>query len=65
MQVEQGAKLLAFDRQNHMGANDRMTSNLEVALQEEAQAALAEKHVATGAVNISENLERMKVWLCK
>ena len=59
--VDQQAQLLAFDRQNHMGASDRQASNLQLAIAEEADAQMQEKRVVNSAVNIAENKTKMKV----
>ncbi len=59
--VDQQAQLLAFDRQNHMGASDRQASNLQLAIAEEADAQMQEKRVVNSAVNIVENKTKMKV----
>ena len=59
--VDQQAQLLAFDRQNHMGASDRQASNLQQAIAEEADAQMQEKRVVNSAVNIAENKTKMKV----
>lgn len=59
--IEAEASLLAFDRQNHMGASDSLAVRLRETISEEAEALLAEKRVAAGAVNIAENKDRMKV----
>lgn len=62
-QIEDAAKLIAFDRQNHMGASDRLAKNLQAAIQEEGEALLSDKSFVTSAVNIQENVEKMKVCL--
>ena len=59
--VDHQAQLLAFDRQNHMGASDRQASNLQQAIAEEADAQMQEKRVVNSAVNIAENKTKMKV----
>jgi hypothetical protein len=59
--IEHEASLLAFDRQNHMGASEALTSRLRQTISEEAEVLLSEKHTASAAVNIRENEERMKV----
>ena len=59
--VDQQAQLLAFDRQNHMGASDRLASNLQLAIAEEADAQMQDKRVVNSAVNIAENKHKMKV----
>ena len=59
--VEQQAQLLAFDRQNHAGASDRLANSLRDAIAAEAEAMLQEKRVVTGAVNIGQNRDKMKV----
>ncbi len=58
--VETDAALLAFDRQNHMGASDRLASSLQAAIREEAEAVMADKRVVSGAVNIKENADKIK-----
>lgn len=58
-QVEQEAKLIAFDRQNHMGISSKTAKRIEDTIAAEA----AMMHDAKGvkaAVNIKENEERMK-----
>lgn len=59
--MEQQAQLLAFDRQNHAGASDRLANSLRHAIAAEAEAMLQEKKVVTGAVNIGQNRDKMKV----
>ena len=59
--VDHQAQLLAFDRQNHMGASDRLASNLQAAIAEEADALMQEKRVVSSAVNIAENKSKIKV----
>ena len=59
--VDQHTKLLAFDRQNHMGASDRAAGQISDAIRQEAEAQLAEKKVVTGEVNIKENVDKMRV----
>ena len=59
--VELQTQLLAFDRQNHMGASDSLAKSLKKAIKEEAEAMLNEKKVVSSAVNIQENAEKMKV----
>ena len=54
-------QLLAFDRQNHMGASDALAKSLKKAIKEEAEAMLNEKKVTSSAVNIRENADKMKV----
>ena len=61
MAVEEQTKLLAFDRQNHMGASDKLAKSLSVAIQREAEAMLSKKKVVAGAVNIQQNADTMKV----
>ncbi len=58
-------QLLAFDRQNHMGASDNLAKSLKKAIKEEAEAMLNEKKVASSAVNIQENANKMKVMSAK
>jgi len=59
--VEAQTHLLAFDRQNHMGASDSAAHTLKRAIKEEAEAMLSDKKVVNGAVNIAGNTEKMKV----
>ncbi len=59
--MEVQTQLLAFDRQNHMGASDSLAKSLKKAIKEEAEAMLNEKKVVSGAVNIQENADKMKV----
>ena len=59
--VDQQAQLLAFDRQNHMGASDRLANNLQLAIAEQADAQMQDKRVVNSAVNIAENKHKMKV----
>lgn len=59
--VETQTQLLAFDRQNRMGASDSMAKSIKKAIQEEAEAMLSDKKVVSGAVNIADNAEKMKV----
>lgn len=59
--VEAQTQLLAFDRQNRMGASDSMAESIKKAIQEEAEAMLKEKKVVSGAVTIADNAEKMKV----
>jgi len=61
--VEVQTQLLAFDRQNHMGASDSLAKSLKKAIKEEAEAMLTEKKVVSSAVNIQENAHKMKVLL--
>ncbi|KAK9832517.1 hypothetical protein WJX81_004354 [Elliptochloris bilobata] len=58
--VLQQTSLLAFDRQNHMGASDGHAQSLSMAIQAEAEAMLAEKKVVSSAITIQENAEKMK-----
>ncbi len=59
--VDQHTKLLAFDRQNHMGASNKAAGQISDAIRQEAEAQLAEKKFVTGEVNIKENVDKMKV----
>ena len=59
--IESEAALLAFDRQNHMGASEALASRLRETIAEEAEALLADKHCVTGVNNIGDNRDRMKV----
>lgn len=60
--MESQTQLLAFDRQNHMGASDTMAKTIKEAIQEEAEAMLNDKKVVNSAVNIAGNTEKIKVW---
>lgn len=58
-QVESEAKLIAFDRQNHMGISSKTAQKIQEAITAEA----ATMHDAKGAkavVNIKDNEEKMK-----
>lgn len=57
--VEREAKLIAFDRQNHMGISERTAKHIEAAIQEEA-AMQHEVQGAKGVVAIKDNADRMK-----
>ena len=59
--VEQQTKLLAFDRQNHMGASDTIANSISQAIKAEAEEMLNEKKVVASALNIQESANRMKV----
>lgn len=59
--VEVQTQLLAFDRQNHMGASDSLAKSLKKAIKEEAEAMLNDKKVVSSAVNIQENADKIKV----
>lgn len=59
--VEAQTHLLAFDRQNHMGASDTAACTLKRAIQKEAELMLSDKKVVNGAVNIAGNTQKMKV----
>ncbi|KAL4451668.1 hypothetical protein ABPG75_007330 [Micractinium tetrahymenae] len=58
--IDAEAALLAFDRQNHMGASEALAQKLKETISEEAEVLLADKKTAAGAVNIETNKERMK-----
>lgn len=58
--IDREAALLAFDRQNHMGASESLAARLKETISEEAEALLAEKRTAASAVNIKQNEDRMK-----
>jgi nitric oxide synthase-interacting protein len=60
--IDAEAALLAFDRQNHMGASEELTRKLRKTINEEADALLSDTHRAAGTVNIATNREQMKVW---
>lgn len=62
--VAEQTQLLAFDRQNHMGASTASARNLSTAIQEEAEAMLTDKRVVSTDVAIQENKEKMKVSIC-
>jgi hypothetical protein len=58
-QIESEAKLIAFDRQNHMGISSKTAQRIQEAITAEA----ATMHDAKGAkavVSIKENEEKMK-----
>lgn len=59
--VEEQSRLVAFDRQNHMGATDKLAKSIKTALQEEAEQILADRTLISGAVTIQEHADRMKV----
>lgn len=59
--VDTHTKLLAFDRQNHMGASHQAAGHISDAIRAEAEAQLAEKRVVTNEVNIKENVDKIKV----
>ena len=59
--VADQTKLLAFDKQNHMGASDKSARSLSAAIQDEAELMLKRKKVVNGAVNIQTNNGTMKV----
>ena len=61
--VDTHTKLLAFDRQNHMGASHQAAGHISDAIRAEAEAQLAEKRVVTNEVNIKENVHKIKVGL--
>ncbi|KAK9816323.1 hypothetical protein WJX74_004009 [Apatococcus lobatus] len=58
--VDTHTKLLAFDRQNHMGASHQAAGHISDAIRAEAEAQLAEKRVVTNEVNIKENVDKIK-----
>ncbi|KAI3437726.1 hypothetical protein D9Q98_000174 [Chlorella vulgaris] len=58
--IDAEAALLAFDRQNHMGASEELTRKLRKTINEEADALLSDTHRAAGTVNIATNREQMK-----
>ena len=62
--VADQTQLLAFDRQNHMGASDSSAASLTAAIREEAEALLATKRVVETDVAIHENREKIKVCRC-
>lgn len=57
--VEQEARLIAFDRQNHMGITERTAKGIQDAIQQEA-AAMHEAKLAKAVVSIQDNADRMK-----
>ncbi|KAL6769034.1 hypothetical protein ACKKBF_B17225 [Auxenochlorella protothecoides x Auxenochlorella symbiontica] len=57
--IEAEAAVLAFDRQNHAGASAGAAARLTASIAAEADALLADKRVASGAVNIRAHGERM------
>ena len=59
--VADRTKLLAFDKQNHMGASDKSARSLSAAIQDEAEILLKRKKVVSGAVNIQTNNDSIKV----
>jgi hypothetical protein len=59
--IEEQSRIIAFDRQNHMGATDNIARTITTALQAEAEHLLADRTLINGAVTIQENAERMKV----
>ena len=59
--VADQTKLLAFDKQNHMGASDKLAKSLSAAIQNEAEVMLKRKKVVSGAVNIQTNNNSIKV----
>lgn len=58
--VERDARLLAFDRQNHMGASARLTDSLQQDFKAEAEHLMSAKHVVSSAVTIHQNMERQR-----
>lgn len=56
--VDAEAALLAFDRRNHAGASDALAARLRQAINEEAEALLADKRVTTGVSAIAEREAR-------
>ena len=59
--INEEASLLAFDRQNHMGASEQLAKKLRQTISEEVEVMLADKRTTAGAVNIRANAERMQV----
>lgn len=59
--VADQTRLLAFDKQNHMGASDKSARSLSAAIQDEAEIMLKRKKVVNGAVNIQTNNDSIKV----
>lgn len=62
--VEEQSRIIAFDRQNHMGATDNIAKSITYAIQEEAEQLLADRTTICGAITIQENADRMKVVSC-
>ncbi|KAK9815795.1 hypothetical protein WJX72_009551 [[Myrmecia] bisecta] len=58
--VEAQSRLLAFDRQNHMGASASAARLIKEAIQEEAEAHLSDKKVVNSEVTIKENVDKIK-----
>lgn len=58
-QVESEAKLIAFDRQNHMGISSKTAAKIQEAITAEA-AVMHDAKGAKAAVNIKDNEEKMK-----
>jgi len=59
--VAEQTKLLAFDKQNHMGASHKSAQSLSKAIQRETELMLNDKGVLTGTVNIQTNADSIKV----
>ena len=59
--IEEQAKLLEFDRQNHLGVSDRSAKHLTSEIHKEAALMFDRKRVLAGAVNIGQNADSMKV----
>ncbi len=57
--VAEEARLIAFDRQNHMGISERTAKTIQTAIQQEAEAMHSEKG-ARSVVAIKEHEGRMK-----
>jgi nitric oxide synthase-interacting protein len=56
--VDREAALLAFDRRNHAGASDALATRLREAVNEEAEALLADKRVTVNVSSIAEREQR-------
>ena len=57
--MEEHAKLIAFDRQNHMGMSESTANTIRSTLEEEA-AHMHEEKGASTAIAIHENEKRLK-----
>uniref|UniRef100_A0A7R9YV45 Nitric oxide synthase-interacting protein zinc-finger domain-containing protein n=1 Tax=Chlamydomonas euryale TaxID=1486919 RepID=A0A7R9YV45_9CHLO len=57
--IAQHAEVIAFDRANHMGIQDKTVDSIKAAISSEAAAAQAQQG-ATSVMNIKENEERLK-----
>ena len=57
--IQHEAKLIAFDRQNHMGVSEKVASRLEEAIVREAEA-LKKPGGAKSVISIKANEDRLK-----